>query len=256
MTPASANAGIDDLQIDWRIPAGAIDEAALNANEHRQASVELVPARMFVPDTDVLSGNGEKLLPAGTPLYLMIGRNFMLCSQSAAPKGYEGRKRRICLRDTNGDGELDSYFTRSRGRSFLSGDKMWFAMNSEIPSRMEPVQSIKLSEADRTDAPEKASLLLVFGARKNGQATMAVLITRDARFTSRCRANPGFDSQDGYDAYSCMMPDFVVLTKPVGTEDDRSFQFRYRVPMRELRVRFDVAPRLLGARLMSGMYIE
>lgn len=254
--PASAMAAVDDLQIDWVIPAGGIDEVALNSGERREIGLRPVPRKMFAHAADVMSEAGVKLLPAGAPLYLMVGPKFMVCSQAVAPEGYLGKSNRVCLRDTDGDGKLDAYFTRSRGRSFMTGDQMWFAMNNNIPKPVGPIQPLQLSEMDRTQAPERPYLDMSFKADKDGEVRMGIVIENEHRFSLRCVKAGDTIVADNQNAYVCMDPGFLAVRQSVGTADKPAYDLKIIAPKREISVRFDVAPRLMGARLMSGMYFE
>lgn len=253
----TAMAAIDDLQIDWVIPAGAIDEKALNEGERRQVVVRPIPRKMFVSGADIVSTSGLKLLPAGAPLYAMVGPVFMVCSQTTAPQGYVAKGNRVCLRDTDGDGRLDSYFTRSRGRSFMTGDQMWYAMNNNVPKPAGTIQSVELTEADRTQAPERPVLDVGFSAQKDGTIRIGIVIEGAHTFSTRCVETGDATVAGNGKIFLCMDPGFTVHRKSVATSADKpAFDLTIVVSKRELAVRFDVAPRLMGARLMNGMYFE
>lgn len=254
--PASAMAAIDDLQIDWVIPAGTIDETALHEGKERRVLIRPVPRKMFAPNADVISSDGVKLLPAGAPLYAMVGPAFMVCSQAVAPAAYVAKSNRVCLRDADGDGKLDTYFTRSRGRSFMAGDQMWFAMNNNIPKPLGSIQSIELAEVDRVQAPERPGLDIGFSAQRNGTVRMTVVIEGQHSFSMRCEPTSRTSADDDHSTFLCMDPGFEVLSMSVGTADKPAYDLKVVAPKREVAVRFDVAPRLMGARLMNGMYFE
>ena len=256
MQSGAAMAAVDDLQIDWVIPADAIDENALNEGERRSVTIEPVPRKMFASGVEILATNGKKLVPAGAPLYAMVGTSFMVCSQAAAPDGFAAKGNRVCLRDTDGDGKLDSYFTRSRGRSFMAGDKMWFAMNSNIPKPVGTIQTVELAEVDRMQAPERPTMQIGFVSGTDGTVHMGIQIEGQHSFSVRCVEAQGVIAPDTHRAFGCMEPGFIVVRKAVGTPDEPAYALTVTVPKRELAVRFDVAPRLMGARLMSGMYFE
>lgn len=254
--PASAMAAIDDLQIDWVIPAGTIDENALHEGKDRRVFIRPVPRRLFAPTADVISLDGVNLLPAGAPLYAMVGPAFMVCSQAVAPAAYVAKSNRVCLRDVDGDGKLDSYFTRSRGRSFMTGDQMWFAMNNNIPKPIGAIQSLELTEVDRMQAPERPGLDIGFSAQRDGAVRMTVVIEGQHSFSMRCEPTSPANANDNRSAFLCMDPGFQVWSMSVGTADKPVYDLKIVAPKREVAVRFDVAPRLMGARLMSGMYFE
>lgn len=209
--PAGAMAAIDDLQIDWVIPVGNIDEKTQTVGASQNIVVNPVPRRMFESDEDIKTPDGLRLLPAHSPLYAMLGHKFMVCSQSVAPAAYVARKDRVCLRDTDGDGKLDSYFTRSRGRSFMAGDQMWFAMNSNIPPAVGVISPTQLKEVDRMRAPERPKLDFSFTAPRDGTVRFSVVIEGEHTFSTECLEMKQQRAQSDGDIFSCLDPGFQVI---------------------------------------------
>lgn len=253
---ASAMAAIDDLQIDWVIPVGSIDEKGLNGGEKRRVTVRPVPRKMFESSSDVVTIGGVKLLPAREPLYAMVGPVFMVCSQTIAPAAYVAKSDRVCLRDTDRDGKLDSFFTRSRGRSFMAGDQMWFAMNNNIPNPTGAIKPIELVEVDRMRAPERPVLDFSFSTQKDGTVRLGVVIEGEHSFSTSCLEISGSSAVGNQSTFACLDPGFVVFRRPGAPSSKPAYELQIVTPKRELAVRFDVVPRLMGARLMRGMYFE
>lgn len=154
--PVTANTNNRALDIDWVIPKGAIQFGKANlAAEGTQFTFDILPRELYASPVEVVAADGTKLLPAGAQLYAMIGELPMACSQEKSPVGYVGESKRICVRDTDADGTFDSFFTLGRGRSALTSDSSWFAINSKLPSRLSALQPLTLASIDREFAALK-----------------------------------------------------------------------------------------------------
>lgn len=251
-----ALAAADDLQIDWVIPASEFGARSIASVDGRIAvRVWPLPRELFVAEAEVVGADGAKLLPAGAQLYRMTGPVLMACSQSQAGEGYLGASRRVCLRDTDGDGAVDSYFTRSSGRSALTGDQMWFAMNTTLPRDMERLNPVALAKISNTQATERPAMDFEFFADRKGRIFSAVTIEGRHRFDSRCP--PGvFLRTDRSVVTACYAPALMTRWTNLSSANPSEHGGVLEIPDRTLAVRFDAAPRLVGGRQMSGMHLE
>lgn len=252
-----AVATVDDLQIAWVITKEALAKRDNHPNPGSLLRTLLLPQRLFVSDEIVADSKGKKLLPAGAQLYLMIGERLTVCSQEHFEKGFAGAGRRICLIDQNGDQKFDTYFTKSMGRSWLTGDEMWFAMNSSIPKKTKPVRPFSYQEIDRTEAKVSPTFWLVLGG-PDGEEKFSIGSTFETRhsFGTRCvtMGRMRLTNSTSFDL-ACPFPETAisVFVKDATGQIER---LQADFPKRDVAVRFDVAPRLLGTRLMSGAYFE
>jgi hypothetical protein len=243
-----------DLQIDWILP---INSYAIDGKSHKKNSARIsstaVPRKLFVTKSDVYSDSGLKILEAGAQLYMMASSNLMICSQVPSPKPYIGSSNRICFVDEDGDGILDTYFTRSLGRSFLSTDEMWFAMNANIPAERNAVKHFEIAEVDRSLSIMKIDIGFYFHVFSEKNISVQLSIEKKFKFDTDCDPRQ-FDGNFHASNGSCLLPDFFV--RAPNPNGGTSELLDIRPPSREASVRFDVDPRLFGSRLMKSAYFE
>lgn len=254
-TPASA--AIDDLQIDWVVPADGFvrsDEDAAKGIPRYEAKA--LPRRLYAADADVLAKDGSKLLPKGAQLYAMVGKLFMVCSQAQAATPYRAASNRVCLVDEDGDRQFDTYFTRSMGRSWMSGDQMWFAMNNNIPAKRSPIIPARATQIDRNQAAQTVSVGLNFYVDADGTIRGGASIAHQFGFSGRCGQANSVPDPAGWVTARCLVKDLVVRASNFTAPEAKDRKVEVSLPQRELALRFDVAPRLLGARLMNGVYLD
>ena len=146
--PTPAIASVDDLQIDWVVPAGTFADAKTIERGNVLFKVKPLPRKLYATTGEVTATGGQKLLPEGAQLYSMIGRHLLACSQAPGPEGYASHSSRICLLDSDDDGKFDSYFERHTGKAFLTSDGMWYAMNGN------PGPALPLKGAAFVELPE------------------------------------------------------------------------------------------------------
>ncbi|WP_310535347.1 hypothetical protein [Novosphingobium sp.] len=247
----------DELQVDWAIPADAFAPGKGEAKPGGLTfSFSLVPARMLVANEPVKSGDGKALLPKSAQLYLMVGSRLLACSQDQFAAGFVGSSNRVCVLDSDGNGRFDAYFLRSRGRSFMTGDQMWFAMNDSMPTRAMSLKDFAFVDGDPLAASQRPKIDWHLVANDKGQVSSVMRIEDKHSFGSLCPWHaPAKEALPDELKVPCGAGDFIVhawnLTKPRAEQ-----RVELLAPNRTVKVRFDVDPRLMGARLMSGMYFE
>jgi len=245
----------DALQIDWEIPQGAFAPEKLQAEKRGVSfTFNLVPAHLLVTDQVVTTVDGQAVLPSGAQLYRMVGPKLLACSQDQFPAGQLGTGNRVCVLDEDGDGRFDSYFLRSMGRSFLAGDMMWFAMNDNMPSPAGRLQPFTASDGNPLDAHQRAKIIWTLIPQSAGGVSIDLDIEDHHHFRSYCGDRKGGNTATEFRG-PCGSPSIEVhawnLDKPAPER-----MIEVKAPDRRLKVRFDVEPRLMGARLMSGMIVE
>lgn len=254
---APASAAIDDLQIDWVVPAGGFVRSAEDAAKGFPSyEAKALPRRLYTADADVLAKDGSKLLPKGAQLYAMIGKLFMVCSQEQAAAPYRAASSRVCLVDEDGDRQFDTYFTRSMGRSWMSGDQMWFAMNNNVPASRSAIIPARATEIDRSQAAQTVSVGLNFYVDADGTIRGGASIAHQFGFSGRCGQAKPVPDPAGWVTARCLVRDMVVRASNFAALEAKDRKVEVSLPKRELALRFDVAPRLLGARLMNGVYLD
>lgn len=142
------------------------------------------------------------------------------------------------------------------GRSWVTGDEMWFAMNNRIPQNRLPIRSAKANEIDRKEAKVAFKISIGIGAQSDGSVETGVSIFDKFHFRGHCFPRKPIVESDGSTKSQCLMPDLVVRASNFVAEKIRDQKLQISFPQREISVRFDVAPRLMGARLMNGVYFE
>ncbi|MEO7385022.1 MAG: hypothetical protein ABIU18_08845, partial [Novosphingobium sp.] len=133
---------------------------------------------------------------------------------------------------------------------------MWFAMNNRIPQNRSPIRSATPKEIDRTGAKVVVNISIGIGARPDGSVDTGVSIFGKFNFRGHCVPRKPIFESDGATKSQCLMPDLVVRAANFTAEKTKDQKLEISFPQREIAVRFDVAPRLMGARLMSGVYFE
>ena len=246
---------IDELQIDWVIPAGNFgkhDGKELFRNT--PMILELMPKRLFLTNGDVVASDGKKLLGKGAQLYAMIGRKLMGCSQEAAPEGYLGATNRVCLLDTNADGAFDVYFLRGFGKSFFVTDQMWFAINANLPADIPALKPVEFAEVDRAEARQKLAIGIDFTIDKSGHVFTTATLGRGQQFAGGCVLVDGYEKRGEGVPLACFSPDFVVTPRNLAAPKPER-KIVVSAPKRDVEVRFDVSSRLL-ARNMESFYFK
>lgn len=97
-----------------------IDETPLRAGDfwvkEQESIVEtrLWPVALYTTDSPVSAADGSLLLPAGAQLVRVTGERFLVCTQQKTATGLS-KSKRVCLVDMNGDGNVDSSFSKGLG---------------------------------------------------------------------------------------------------------------------------------------------
>ena len=243
------------LQIDWVIPAGQIEAAQHPSKDFATSlSLKLVPRRLYVAQNPVLGGDGQRLLPQGAQLFAMIGERMMACSQQAAPEGYAGANGRVCVYDSNGDGKLDSWFLRSTGKSFMTSDGMWFAMNAAMPSAMSALATPDLAEVSREGAVAKGAIDLDVRVYKDGSAYLEMTIEKKFKFKGDCEPSKPVLRDNRTAQVTCLLPELILETGNLDAVKGRDRSALFHPPARDIGVGFDAADRLFGTRLLERVY--
>lgn len=255
--PAPAIAAVDDLQIDWVVPAGTFADAKTIERGNVVFKVKPLPRKLYATTGDVTATGGQRLLPEGAQLYSMIGRHLLACSQAPGPEGYDSHSSRICLLDSDDDGKFDSYFERHTGKAFLTSDGMWYAMNGN-PGPALPLKGGAFVEISRTLATERPEVRLkvdFFYSKRRGMggSRIEISIDKDAgKFMGNCTPKDVM-VENGQAKIACLMPDLAfIITVPQGEHSKTDYEVVD--PRRDVAVRFDVAPRLMGGRVMDGIH--
>lgn len=253
-----ASAAADDLsevQIDWVIPSSQFPSEVLEAQKDKEISIALhpVPSKLFVTKSPLVDVDGEALLPRGAQLYRMVGHQLMMCSQSSF-EGYLGKGRRICLIDTSSDGQVDSYFTQSRGRDALWSGDFWYAMAGSLPEDVTAIQPTQIAEVDRELATEKPIVNFVLQPQKSGRLDTEVKV--DGRtFTNQCMPKKPKPIGDDMWGYACFAPGIVVISPFERRVKGTPWRARIVVQERLFFLRFDVSNGILIGKNLNAVRI-
>jgi hypothetical protein len=248
-------AKIDDLQIDWIIPNGAfVQLKGQTLLTSANPKISILPRRLFEASADVIAADGSLLLPSGAQLYAMIGPKFRICSQEKQPLPYASATDRVCLQDENGDGVLDRYFLRNRGRSFMSTDHMWFAMNGYPPSELSLLKMAEFKEINRIRAKVVPDLWLEFSFSKSD-----IFVTTNFdygfKFLGRCQRNSIPNEASGSIEATCLVKDLTARSFNFQSKNKKERSLSIEGPERDIAVRFDVIAKPLW-REMGAAYFE
>lgn len=245
----AAHAGVNDLQIDWMI---AEKEWASVKPEISGRDIDfglqLLPSKLYITEEDVVAADGTKLLPAGTQLYGMTGRNLAVCSQLAAKPPYAGASNRVCFHDDDGDGALDSFWLRLPLQQMF-GKADWFALNGELPADRQKVIAPKMRTVPSEGAEKLAELNLRIMFKKNGDASGAIWVKNGDMFSGPCitDVNAGLQVSEA----RCLIADFGANAANYLSKDKTNVQFEIVRPRRDVNVRFEISRGLLGFRVES-----
>jgi hypothetical protein len=247
----------DQLQIDWVIPAEAFAAAVTDhPDANLRYEVKFVPRRLFRTTANLIGADGELLLPVDAELFAMIGAKRALCSQGKYQADSAGANNRVCIVDEDGDGAFDSYFLRGLGKSFWTTDKMWFAMNDYFPTIRRPLKSAGIAEADRLQAKNHVAATFDYTVTKAGTVDSVVSIERSFRFVGSCAGDKPTVPAPIERVAECGISGQVFRATNFGAKKRQDRVLSASGPGRDVTVRFDVAPRLFGARLMNGVYFD
>ena len=245
----TARADVNDLQIDWMI---AEKEWTTVKPEVRgrdiDFSLQLLPSKLYVAEEDVVAVDGTKLLPVGSQLYAMTGRNLAVCSQLAAKPPFVGASNRVCFHDDDGDGALDSFWLRLPLQQMF-GKADWFALNGELPVDRMKVVPPKLRSVPSEGAEKPAELNLRVQFKAKGNASGAIWVKNGDMFSGPCltHVNTGTELSTA----RCLIPDFGATATNFASKDKAKVQVEAVVPRRDVSVRFQISRGLLGFRVES-----
>lgn len=180
----------DEYQIAWKL-APAVDakpEAWVKKNRD-VVRTRMLPERLFAADADIRSAAGELLLPKDMQLLGMDYARAMVCSVASGPAGSRAAGKRVCLLDEDGDGDFDSFFDRTLGRSSFNTDGHWFIMNQPLDRGRAPVGPVTLVPIASERFDQKLELSLRYNSISDrAQATFFTARAGNAFFTVPCSA--------------------------------------------------------------------
>lgn len=248
-----ARADVNEFQIDWMLSQ---NDLALASSKQPSRNVRydfrLLPSRLYVSDEDIAAVDGTKLLPAGSQLYAMTGPAFAVCSQRAAKAPFAGAKKRICFRDDDGDGSLDSFWLRTPIQQAL-GKGEWLIMNSEVPAKRVRVSPPKLRSISPDLAEVTGELNLSFALKDNGTVAGSISVRNGGIFSGSCV--PMQRTTANVSEQFCLVRDLVVrgINFASPNQDDRRLDVLF--PQRDVKVRFAIKKGLLSISV-NGIYLQ
>lgn len=241
LNTAPAFADVNDVQIDWMIAQK--DWATVSPDDRGQRisfNFRMLPSTLYVTDDEE---DGTKLLPAGTQLYAMTGLRLAACSQLAAKQPYVGATKRICFRDDDGDGTLDTYWLRFPLQQLL-GKGNWLFLNGEIPIQRSRIIHPHLRTV-ASDLAEKSGVLsLGFFLSTNGSVSGSIWVKDGETFTGNCPLI-GYES-DSLSKQWCLIPDLIVQGVNFHSKIKAERRMEFVRPQRDVQVRFTIRQGLLG----------
>jgi hypothetical protein len=250
--PASAN--VNDVQIDWMIAkddwAGAVPE---NKGRDVGFKLRLLPRTLFVSEEDIVAADGTKLLPAGAQLYAMTGPNLAVCSQLAAKAPFVGSSKRVCLRDDDGDGALDSYWLRFPVQQLL-GKGDWLILNGDVPPERARVVKSKLKSMPSNLAEIPAELFLRFSLKGNGSVQGYIWVKDGNSFYGPCF--PTKAAENKISEQFCLVPDLIVRGINFDAKNKDERRMEVALPSRDVKVRFDITKGILMGMSVNSIYLN
>lgn len=245
---------IDEYQIAWMIPPASSERQTVRAAPQGTLfSTKLLPEKVFLTKSRVVAKNGDFLMPNGTRLALMDYPRLLACNLERGPEGSVARSNRICVLDEDGDLRFDTYFLRSFGKSMMTTDGLWFAMNGKMPKKRIGLAAFDHEEGDRTAMAVSPELTVRYARIfDKSQATLLVAsVAGRLSATSVCNAYlPRDDAASGFRVQRCLVPGFDVAV--LGREGE-SLTFSVAGQQRPVRVRFTASYGLLMGHDITGM---
>lgn len=242
----------DEYQIAWTL-APVAGTTMVTADQNQVIfSAPLLPERLFRTAAPVRAADGTLLIPEGMQMVLMDYGQFLVCSQERGAEGSAARSNRVCLLDETGDGLADAYFLRSYGRSAMTSDGMWFAMNRRMPQERLPLAPASLAEIDPAELTTKPQFSITFAGMLDGPGLVRLRgsIDRFGNFESVCRGYVGQESGSTGDDF-CIMP--PVAFRAISRNGEQ-VQFAVIGVNRAAKARFTAQYGLIG-HAISGVNI-
>lgn len=248
-----ARADVNEFQIDWMLSQKDLSVAA-SKQPGRSARYDfrLLPSKLFVSDDEIVAVDGTKLLPAGSQLYAMTGPAFAVCSQRAAKAPFAAAKKRICFRDDDGDGSLDSFWMRTPIQQAL-GKGEWLIMNSEVPAKRGRVSQPKLRSISPDLAEVTGELSLSFALNDNGTIAGGIWVRNGGIFSGSCV--PMQRSAANASEQFCLVRDLVVRGVNFASPNQGERRLDVVFPQRDVKVRFAIKKGLLSI-TVNGIYLQ
>lgn len=249
-----ARADVNEFQIDWMISQNDLATATPEKpGRNLRFNFRLLPSKLYVSEDDIASDDGTKLLPAGSQLYLMTGSNFAVCSQAAAGQPFVGASKRICLRDDDGDGYLDTYWLRTPLQQLL-GKGEWLIMNSDIPAVRGHVVRPRLRTESPDLAEKPAELSLWFSLGGNGRVDGAISVRNGGNFSGGCV--PMRTAVEHSSVQFCLLRDLITrgINFDSPNKDERRLEVEF--PKRDVKVRFSVSKGILMGININSIYLQ
>lgn len=180
----------DEYQIAWKLaPATSVQPEAWVKKNRDVVRTLMLPERLFAAAADIRSATGELLVPKDMQLLGMDYARAMVCSVAKGPAGSRVAGKRVCLLDEDGDGDFDSFFDRTMGRSTFNTDGYWFIMNQPLDPARAPVAPVALVSIPSERFDQKLELSLRYNSISDGaQATFFTARAGNAFFTVPCGA--------------------------------------------------------------------
>lgn len=249
-----ARADVNEFQIDWMLSQNDLSLAGAKQTTGRSARYDfrLLPSKLFVSEDEVVAADGTKLLPAGSQLFAMTGPAFAVCSQRAAKAPYAGAKKRICFRDDDGDGSLDSFWMRTPIQQAL-GKGEWLIMNSEVPAKRGRVSPLKLRSISPDLAEVTGELSLSFALNDNGTVAGSIWVRNGGIFSGSCV--PVQRVATNVSAQYCLVRDLIVQGIDFASPNKDERRLSVLFPQRDVKVRFSIKKGLLSI-TVNAIYLQ
>lgn len=172
MGSAASAASFNDVTAEWVALGGSAPARTVVLLEGKsQPYVQIMPRVAFRLDRDVLSSNGELLIPGGTLLTSARERADTRCEL----KRRKGKQSFICLIDSNGDGEFES-----AARMIVPNGEIFISKASVSRNYVPLVSPAAMTEVDPTNADDRFTVELFFSNRAElaGRNDVQVCIIR------------------------------------------------------------------------------
>lgn len=155
----------DEYQIAWKLaPAASVQPEAWVRKNRDVVRTRMLPERLFAAGADIRTPAGELLVPKGMQLLGMDYARAMACSVAPGPAGSRAATKRVCVLDEDGDGDFDSFFDRTMGRSTFNTDGHWFIMNQPLDPGRAPVAAVTLVPIPSERFDQKLELSLRYNS--------------------------------------------------------------------------------------------
>jgi hypothetical protein len=256
ISPKAGAASVNEYQVAWEVaPIRTIESDLWVHPDNEVFRTKLIPRRLFRPKTEIRSSDGALLLGQGNQLVEMDYSKPMVCTLERGPETTLSFSNRICLLDDNRDGRFESYFLKGLGKSLLTSDFMWFAMNAKIGGNFKALGNVDLEEIDKNLFDNAPNLILKYMSISDGskRISLQAYIERFGPFHAYCDAYVAEASGKPAENPKCDFPGADV--RLTGREGE-ALRFRVQNNQSPTNIRFSASYGIVDRRITGFSFFR